>query len=139
MALSERFGTVISPDFREDKDLGARIQRACEALQGHEEVIIVGSSFGGLLAAVLANMYPIKGLLLCAPALHHPEAVRVKQLPANTIILHGVHDDVVPISYSHEAAKKHNIQLIEVDDDHRLLLSNELICDLVDQLMRQVK
>ena len=40
-------------------------------------------------------------------------------LPA--LVLHGTHDDTVPIAYSRELAADHpNVELIELDDGHQL-------------------
>jgi hypothetical protein len=47
-----------------------------------------------------------------------PDLPRVN-LPA--LVLHGVHDDTVPIAYSRELAAEHsNVELIELDDGHQL-------------------
>ncbi len=41
-----------------------------------------------------------------------------------TLIIHGAHDDVVPIDHSRRfAAGKRNVQLVEVDDGHELVAS----------------
>jgi pimeloyl-ACP methyl ester carboxylesterase len=41
-----------------------------------------------------------------------------------TLVLHGVHDDTVPIEHSRQfAAGRANVELIELDDDHQLVAS----------------
>jgi pimeloyl-ACP methyl ester carboxylesterase len=42
--------------------------------------------------------------------------------PAPLLIIHGQHDDVIPIGHSRDYAARfpHQVQLIEVDSDHRL-------------------
>lgn len=38
------------------------------------------------------------------------------------LVMHGTHDDTVPIAYSRELAKTHpNVELIELDDGHQLI------------------
>jgi uncharacterized protein len=48
-----------------------------------------------------------------------------RDLPKVTVpalVLHGTHDDTVPIDYSRELAKDHpNVELIELDDGHQLI------------------
>jgi pimeloyl-ACP methyl ester carboxylesterase len=41
-----------------------------------------------------------------------------------TLIIHGIHDDVVPVDHARRfAAGKRNVQLVEVDDGHELVAS----------------
>jgi uncharacterized protein len=45
-----------------------------------------------------------------------------------TVIIHGIHDDVIPIASSRDFAAKHPwIELIEVDSDHALIACIDLI------------
>jgi uncharacterized protein len=45
-----------------------------------------------------------------------------------TVIIHGIHDDAIPISSSRDFVTKHPwVELIEVDSDHALIDSIELI------------
>ena len=53
-----------------------------------------------------------------------------------TAIMHGTNDEVVPISYSRKVAEKcANVNLHEVDDNHRMKESLRLIPDIVTGLM----
>ena len=111
-----------------------------ERLVGLEEatrsggILLAGSSYGGLAAAHLALQHPSRfiGLLLMAPALHFSETPveDVSQLrpPENvpTIVIHGRHDAIVPIETSRRYVTA-GAQLIETEDDHRLVQSlNEI-------------
>ncbi|MBA2661320.1 MAG: alpha/beta fold hydrolase [Bradymonadaceae bacterium] len=50
------------------------------------------------------------------------------QVAVNTLILHGRNDETVPISGSRAyAAERAHVQLVELDDDHRLLNSLDVI------------
>jgi uncharacterized protein len=56
---------------------------------------------------------------LIEDALRFPDAPDFVQ-PA--LIVHGVHDDVVPIGYSRDFAARHpSVRLVELDSDHELL------------------
>lgn len=46
----------------------------------------------------------------------------VPNVTVPALVLHGTHDDTVPIEYSRELAKAHpNVELIELDDGHQLI------------------
>ena len=84
------------------------------------------------------------GLLLCAPALHLKEPpvdesiILVAPIGMPTVIIHGVEDDIVPISCSIEYAKRSGEEIIEfnqVDDGHRLSESHSFILNGVQKLL----
>jgi pimeloyl-ACP methyl ester carboxylesterase len=53
-----------------------------------------------------------------------------------TLILHGIHDDVVPIDHSRRfAAGKPHVRLVELDDDHDLVSSLPEILDESDRFL----
>ena len=46
----------------------------------------------------------------------------------STVIIHGVSDDIVPIESSRKVAKSNsNVELIEIEDGHRLVNSLQFI------------
>src|SRR5690554_2941694 len=55
--LKNEFPELESPDFQ-GMDLDQRLAKAEEITRGHYGLVLVGSSFGGLLAARLYNLYP---------------------------------------------------------------------------------
>jgi len=120
--------SVEAPDCTGVMDVTVRVNRARVALESTQgPVVLVGSSFGGLTALLLlseiagtALAKKVVGLVLCAPALHRAEATGVTAVPSNTHILHGTHDDVVPIEASRAFAKTHGLEVTETDDGHRL-------------------
>ena len=119
-ALGEIDPSIISPDFQ-GKDLAERLKIAEEATEGFSDLTLVGSSMGGLVAALLYQKFPnrIANMVLLAPAFHWAEAKNIKELPP-TVIIHGEQDEVVPISASEFAAKKFGSKLVRVQDGHRL-------------------
>ena len=117
---------VDAPDCR-GLDLAARVPLLVDALMRPEQPpLLVGSSYGGmagLLAAIIATDRGrvLPGLVLCAPALALPlPPGTALWRPAPTIIVHGVHDAVIPVEVSRRFAAEHGAELREVDDDHRL-------------------
>lgn len=100
------------------------IQR--EALRSNAIDAVLGSSFGGAVALELIARGDWKGptVLLC-PA-HRLVAERARIAPsrmpkdANAVVVHGTRDEVVPLQHSRELVEGTNVQLIEVDDEHRL-------------------
>jgi pimeloyl-ACP methyl ester carboxylesterase len=126
---------VVAPDCR-GKGLRERVDIIASAIAEHRPRVLVGSSFGGiagLLAALVAAArggIELKGLLLCAPALHLPDPPDLgitRRCPAPTTIIHGTRDDVIPIDVSRAFARDHGARLIEVDDEHALPHSLDLI------------
>lgn len=135
-ALRAHFGEVEAPDFRGLSDAGLRLARAVDATDGRRGVI-VGSSFGGLVAALLANAHPerVSGLVLMAPAVYPEFTRRIARLPENTQIIHGVQDSVVPFSVGETLAHEHGLRLYAPDDDHRLANSLELMIEVVQAVV----
>ena len=142
-AIRESGIEVLSPDFN-GMELNERIDILNE-LVSKEEVVLAGSSYGGLACALVAQQQPkqIKGMLLLAPALHLPEAPN--NVPENliapenipVIIIHSTTDYIVPISASKDYLErsKENVKLIEVDDNHVLENSIELIISEFKKLL----
>ncbi|EGN74788.1 alpha/beta hydrolase family protein [Idiomarina sp. A28L] len=121
--IKKAFPELESPDFQ-DMDLHQRLAKAAEVTQGLTGVTLIGSSFGGLLAARLYSLYPerFKSLVLLAPAVHTDEGEQVTELPpASRIrVIHGKSDEVVPHAKVAEFCKRFGISLITVEDEHRL-------------------
>ncbi len=134
--------TVSAPDCTGVGDVTQRVAIAREALEAAAgPVVLVGSSFGGLTGARLhADVAGspvgerIHGLLLLAPALHVEGAEAIDRCHPNTVILHGVQDDVVPVEASRSFAERFGCMLVEVEDGHRLKDSHARILSLLQQV-----
>lgn len=135
-ALKERFPGIVSPDFTGMRDVETRMAHAEKVTEGKSGLLIVGSSFGGLCAALLAHRFPdrVAGYVLCAPALHWKEADEITRTPGMGVMIHGAQDDVVPFVYSEVFATKHGIPLRVVTDGHRLSNSRDLIVRATESL-----
>jgi len=95
----ERYPDMIIEDFT--GTFPERMKKLESLLSGMSDLILVGSSYGGLMAASYASQYEerVKKLILLAPALHleeyHPYQNRKLYIPV--VIYHGLQDDVVPL------------------------------------------
>jgi pimeloyl-ACP methyl ester carboxylesterase len=98
-----------------------------EALLADKDgLTLIGSSYGGLMAAVFACRHEkkIAKLILLAPALNFmpPEIWRDLKLDFPVVIYHGDRDEVVPPGPVHDLARKifTNLSYHLVQDDHSL-------------------
>jgi pimeloyl-ACP methyl ester carboxylesterase len=120
----QNFGGMLTPDFT--GDLNNRLARLREILQDTTDLIMVGSSFGGLMAAIYGLEYPdkVKKLILLAPALNFPDFSawqgRTSHIP--TALFIGRHDTVTPPGPVVDAAGATftNLTVSLLDDDHLL-------------------
>jgi hypothetical protein len=103
-----------------------RMTRLERELDDKMNLILVGSSFGGLMAAIHTCTHPesVQRLILLAPALNLPdfEPYTAKAVTTPAIGYHGRNDDVVPIAPVMMIAEKvfANLEYHVVDDDHSL-------------------
>jgi pimeloyl-ACP methyl ester carboxylesterase len=103
-----------------------RMEKLESLLAEKNDLILVGSSFGGLMAAVYTCLHEekVKKLVLLAPALHlEPYAPYLnKILPIPIVIYHGLQDDVVPLEAVRTIAERLyvNHEFNAVEDDHSL-------------------
>ena len=103
-----------------------RMEKLNGLLAGKNNLILVGSSYGGLMAAVYAcnNEERMKKLILLAPALHidpyKPYLNRQLHIPVT--IFHGKDDDLVPPDWIKNIARNLFVNHVYhlMDDDHPL-------------------
>ncbi len=107
-------------------DFQNRMQKLARILEGKDNLILAGSSYGGLMAArfALDNETRVQKLILLAPALNiegFEKAVKQK-LHIPTILYHGTKDDVVDPPAVRRIAEKtfEHLEYHLVDDDHPL-------------------
>lgn len=103
-----------------------RMAKLDALLVDKDNLILIGSSYGGLMAVVFScrNEKKIAKLILLAPALNHmpPEIYGDLKLDFPVVIYHGNRDEVVPPGPVHEFACKIFNKLTHhlVQDDHSL-------------------
>jgi predicted esterase len=122
--FSKNFPGMIVEDYT--GDFSNRMRKLKSLLAGKKNLIIVGSSYGGLMAVQYAmeNENRVNKLILLAPALNLPEfkSDYKKQLLMPVIIYHGTQDDVVNSRMVKDIALKcfSNLEHHFVEDDHSL-------------------
>lgn len=120
----DRFPDMIVGDY--SGSFSQRMDKLDDLLAEKTNLVLVGSSYGGLMAAVYACLHEerVKKLILLAPALHlepyKPFQDRILQLPIT--IFHGLQDDVVPLDEVRMIAQRLfvNHKFSAVEDDHSL-------------------
>ena len=122
--LREIFPDILTPDF--PGDLDERMAKLEAILAQGDDHILIGSSFGGLMAALYACAHPdrVKKLILLAPALPYHAFADDPPAPCSvpTIIFHGSQDAIVPLAQTRALAEQvfTNLQFTVVEDDHML-------------------
>lgn len=112
-----------SVDYRGIDDPGERVNKLiayCKELD--TPPVLVGSSMGGHVATAAAATVSAKGLFVLAPAYYMPGFEALTPVPPEVPIqiVHGWHDDIVPVENSIRYAQECHAGLAIVDSDHRL-------------------
>lgn len=106
---------IVDPTERVDKLIAA-----CAEIDA--PLILVGSSMGGHVATAAAKTVGAAGLFVLAPAYYMPGYEDLTPIAPEipVTIVHGWHDDVVPVENSIRFARECAATLHIVDGDHRL-------------------
>jgi len=132
---------VQSVDYRGLDDPTARVHKLiAEASSVPGELVLVGSSMGGHVAAAAAATLKPVGLFVLAPAFYMTgfEAHTPQNVDCPTVIVHGWGDDVVPVDNSIRWAREHVAALHLLDSDHRLEDHIETVCRLLRAFIREL-
>jgi pimeloyl-ACP methyl ester carboxylesterase len=118
------FPGILTPDF--SGSLDERMQGLRTILGDESDWTMIGSSFGGLMAAIFTCQRPqqVEKLVLLAPALIWPEFASNPPDPVDVpvTIYHGSRDEVIPIEAARALAEQvfRKLSFNVVDDDHGL-------------------
>lgn len=115
--------TAESIDYQGIADPTARVRKLlAEACGIDDALVLVGSSMGGHVATAAASELGAAGLFVLAPAYYMPGYEELTPAPPALPIeiVHGWHDDVVPVENSIRFAAPCAATLHVVDGDHRL-------------------
>ena len=118
------FPEMIIPDFK--GELSKRMSELYECLADKEDITMIGSSLGGLMAALYAfqNKGKVKKLILLAPAINLDEFSPFlnEQLNIPVFVFHGKEDELIPLQSIQNISEKvfPNLTFTTLDDDHRL-------------------
>lgn len=121
--FKENFPEMIVADFT--GNLESRLQQLEELCGTSNELVLVGSSFGGLMATCVAIASPnrVKKLVLMAPALNFPGFhVPQYKIDVPTYLLIGSLDDLTPADKVVPLAEQtfSNLEINMVEEDHML-------------------
>jgi pimeloyl-ACP methyl ester carboxylesterase len=120
----ERYPYMLIPNFT--GSLQERMEKLKEILSGKSDIRLVGSSFGGLMASLLAleDESRIQKMILLAPAINLIEFTKHKTgtISLPVVIYHGRDDRVVPLVEIEPVASQifSNLSLHVLEDDHFL-------------------
>jgi pimeloyl-ACP methyl ester carboxylesterase len=111
--------------------------RECADIQ--DKLILVGSSMGGHVATAAAERLGAVGLFVLAPAwfMEGYEDLTPEPPSMPVCIVHGWHDDVVPVENSIRYASSCGATLHIVDGDHRLTANIDEINDFLELFIRK--
>lgn len=129
---------VESLDYSSTLDPAIRLDmlvRACEGWTG--DLVLVGSSMGGWVAAEAASRLPTRGVFLLAPAFNMPSyPSQCPPIPADAVeIVHGWSDEVIPCENVIRFARERRCTLHLVDGDHRLNAHVSTLCALFENFL----
>jgi len=122
--LRRIFPEMLTPDFRGPLD--ERMKLLLSILGDKAGWTVIGSSLGGLMAALFTSSHPdqVRKQILLAPALFLPEFADHPPTPVQvpTVVYHGTQDTIVPLDETRRLAEKAFSKLTfhVVEDDHRL-------------------
>jgi surfactin synthase thioesterase subunit len=130
-----------SIDYRGIADPEKRVAKLIDACKDIDApLVLVGSSMGGHVATAAAAAVAARGLFVLAPAYYMPgyETLTPAAPSIPIEIVHGWHDDVVPVEHSIRFAKACAATLHLVDGDHRLAANIDEITDYLRRFVQNV-
>ena len=130
-----------SIDYQGIADPSARVEKCVSECAGIEGgLVLVGSSMGGHVATAAAERLGAVGLFVLAPA-YYMEGYEdlTPTAPSMPIcIVHGWHDDIVPVENSIRYARNCSATLHIVDGDHRLTANIDEINEYLKQFITTI-
>jgi pimeloyl-ACP methyl ester carboxylesterase len=130
-----------SIDYQGIADPTIRVDKLISACADFDEaLILVGSSMGGHVATAAAEAVGAVGLFVLAPAYYMSgyETLTPKAPDIPTTIVHGWHDDIVPVDNSIRFARECAATLHIVDGDHRLTANIDAINAYLERFVRDL-
>jgi pimeloyl-ACP methyl ester carboxylesterase len=122
--LRDLYPDMVIPDLKGSLD--ERMASIRVILAGQKDIMLIGSSFGGLMATVFAmdNKDAVDRIVLLAPALNFSEfsCYTIRLVSAPTWMIIGRDDSVTPAEKVVPVARRifTTLSYDEVDDDHLL-------------------
>lgn len=123
---------VMSPDYQGMDALEQRIDKLqAELPADRAQSVLVGSSMGAYVAAAVSAQEQPDGLFLLAPAVYLPgyPAEALAPRAASSLVVHGWHDEVVPVDNAIRWCREQHLSLLLLDSDHRLMSVLDTLCE----------
>ena len=130
-----------SIDYQGIADPSERVEKLLESCRELEDsLVLVGSSMGGHVATAAAERLGAAGLFVLAPAYFMEGFEELTPEPPSMpiCIVHGWHDDIVPVVNSIRFARSCGATLHIVNGDHRLTENIDEINEYLKQFIRKV-
>ena len=142
----------------EDLVISECLSRISDVIKKDQQVVLIGSSLGGFLAAATALSHSnVKQLILLNPAIIPPRTdLRTVQgmphrileemmdprlfeqkIPASITILRGTNDDVVPDDWVVSFAKAQQATIQVYNDDHRFSKNLQKLPEIISELLQK--
>ena len=138
-ALRPNFRGVGASEGEHDKGIGetddllAVARYAAERFQTHT-LLLAGFSFGSFVQTRVAQRIACETLVLVGPAVGRFPA---ESVPAHTLVIHGEHDDVVPLSAVMDWARPQNLPVMVIPGgDHFFHGRLALLAGIVTRWLR---
>ena len=128
-----------SIDYQGIADPSERVDKILtECADIDDSLILVGSSMGGHVATAAAEELGAVGLFVLAPAYFMEGYEELTPEPPSMpiCIVHGWHDDIVPVENSIRFARSCSASLHLVDGDHRLTDNIREINEFLQQFIK---
>ena len=131
-----------SIDYQGIADPTERVEKCVRECAGiDDDIVLVGSSMGGHVATAAAAQVGAAGLFVLAPAYFMEGYEELTPPPPEMpiCIVHGWHDEIVPVDNSSRYARNCGATLHLVDGDHRLTANlgeiNEYLQYFLDKII----
>ncbi len=130
-----------SIDYQGIADPGERVEKCVrECARIEDALVLVGSSMGGHVATAAAARVGAVGLFVLAPAYYMEGYEDLTPAPPDIpiCIVHGWHDDIVPVENSIRYARNCAATLHIVDGDHRLTANIDEVNEYLAQFLARI-
>ena len=128
-----------SIDYQGIADPTARVEKLLlECSDVSDDLILVGSSMGGHVATAAAETLGAIGLFVLAPAYYMEGYENLTPPPPSvpTCIVHGWHDDIIPVENSIRFARQCSATLHLVNGGHRLTENIDEVNGYLEQFIK---
>ena len=130
-----------SIDYQGIADPSERVEKCVRECAGIDDrLVLVGSSMGGHVATAAATRVGAAGLFVLAPAYYMEGYEQLTPVPPSIpiCIVHGWHDDIVPVENSIRYARECSATLHIVNGDHRLTANIAVINEYLEKFIHSL-